>query len=882
MADAVRTTCPYCGVGCGVLAALREGLLSVAGDPDHPANRGRLCVKGAALGETVDLAGRLLRPKIGGVTASWNAALDTVAQAFAAAIAAHGPDSVAFYVSGQLLTEDYYVANKLMKGFIGAANIDTNSRLCMSSSVAGHTRAFGADTVPGCYEDLEQADLIVLVGSNAAWCHPVLFQRIEAARTARPGMRVVVIDPRRTASADSADLHLALKPGSDAALFNGLLGHLAASGAVDEDFIAQHCADFDATLKTTLTVSEVSLACDLTPNNVATFFDWFARTERVVTLYSQGINQSASGTDKVNTIINCHLASGRIGRPGLGPFSLTGQPNAMGGREVGGLANQLAAHMGFDEDSCDRVQRFWRAPAVARRPGLKAIDLFQAVDAGKIKALWIIATNPAMSLPQTKQVRHALEACEFVAVSDCVERTDTTLHADVLLPALTWAEKDGTVTNSERCISRQRSVLPPPGEAKPDWWIICEVAKRLGFAGAFNYAGPNEIFREHARLSAFENEGTRDFDIGGLATADYDALAPVQWPVRDKGDATARLFADGRFFHGDGRAHFVAVTPRPPAIEPSRDWPLLLNTGRTRDHWHSLTRTGTSPRLCRHEPEPWLSVHPEDAARFGLHDGGFAQVESPHGTALLRVRLDPRQRRGELFAPMHWSDQFAANANVGRLIASCTDPVSGQPELKCAPVRVRSTTIAWEAALLTCDPLLAHDDSIIWSRTAGAGHTAYRLAGIQNIEHWNDWAHERLGAGDWLEYQDQSLSRYRAAVLRNGRLAAALYVSAPGEGANMEWLAGLFASESIGKRERASLLAGNATSKAAHEPIICACHQIGRAAILGAIAARKLSSLEEIGRALRAGTNCGSCIPELRGLLQESEPGSTHRATHSA
>jgi assimilatory nitrate reductase catalytic subunit len=874
MPNVVRTTCPYCGVGCGVLASRRDGVLAVTGDPDHPANRGQLCVKGTALAETVGLAGRLLEPKIGGIAASWDEALDAVAGAFSTAIAAHGPDAVAFYVSGQLLTEDYYVANKLMKGFIGAANIDTNSRLCMSSSVAGHTRAFGADTVPGCYEDLEQADLIVLVGANAAWCHPILFRRIEAARAARPGMRVVVIDPRRTATADLADLHLALRPGSDAALFNGLLGYLAVIGALDQTFVAQHCMDFEAALAATLADLEISHACDLASDDVATFFDWFARTERVVTLYSQGINQSSSGTDKVNAIINCHLATGRIGRVGMGPFSLTGQPNAMGGREVGGLANQLAAHMDFNDKTCERVGRFWRAPAIARRPGLKAVDLFRAVDDGRIKALWIMATNPAMSLPESGLVRRALGRCDFVAVSDCVERTDTTLYADVLLPALTWAEKDGTVTNSERCISRQRPFLAPPGSAKPDWWIVCEVAKRLGYAEAFAYAGPDEIFSEHARLSAFENDGRRDFDIGDLAEADYDALAPVQWPVRAGGGATTRLFGDGRFFHPDGRARFVAVTPRGPAVTVTTDWPLVLNTGRTRDHWHSLTRTGTSPWLCRHESEPWLSIHPDDAQRFDVDDGGFAHIESPHGAALLRVRVDPRQRRGEVFAPMHWNDQFAARANVGRLIASCTDPVSGQPELKCAPVRVRPAALAWEATLLTRDNDASWGEELLWSRSAGAGHTAYRLAGMQPVANWGDWAHERLGAGDWIEYQDRRLGRYRAAVLREQRLASVLFVGESGLRLGMEYLSRLFERSQIERHEHVSLLAGTVSSGVADGPIICACHQVGRAAILDAIAARKLSSVDEIGRALRAGTNCGSCIPELRGLLQESMPGS--------
>ncbi len=398
--SSVRTTCPYCGVGCGVLATA-DGV--IAGDPEHPANFGRLCSKGAALGETLGSEGRLLQPHIAGRPASWEAALDTIADRFARTIAAHGPDAVALYVSGQFLTEDYYVANKLMKGFVGSANIDTNSRLCMASSVAGHQRAFGADVVPGVYEDWDEADLVILVGSNAAWCHPVLFQRLIAARAQR-GTRVIVIDPRRTATCEGADLHLALRPGSDVALFAGLVVHLADAGTVATTWVEQHTSGFAAALATARqtagTVGAVAAITGLPEADIAAFYDDFARTERVMTVYSQGVNQSSSGTDKVNAIINCHLTTGRIGRPGMGPFSVTGQPNAMGGREVGGLANQLAAHMPFDDPAApDRVRRFWRAPRLATRPGLKAIDLFDAVLDGRVKALWMeLVTVPSFSL----------------------------------------------------------------------------------------------------------------------------------------------------------------------------------------------------------------------------------------------------------------------------------------------------------------------------------------------------------------------------------------------------------------------------------------------------------------------------------------------------
>ena len=565
-----RTTCPYCGVGCGVLATPRpDGSVAIAGDPEHPANFGRLCSKGSALGDTLGPETRLLVPTIDGLAATWDDALDRIVERFAAAIAEHGPDSVAIYGSGQLLTEDYYVANKLMKGFVGSANIDTNSRLCMASSVAGHKRAFGSDTVPGTYEDLEAADLLVLVGSNLAWCHPVLFQRVAAAKTARPEMRIVVVDPRRTATCSIADLHLPIRPEGDTALFCGLLAHLARSGTVDATFVADHTNGLAEALATgTMDDAEIEAATGLPRADIARFFDLFAGTQRVVTVYSQGVNQSASATDKVNAIVNCHLATGRIGRPGMGPFSVTGQPNAMGGREVGGMANMLAAHMEL-ADPAHRaiVGSFWQAPNLATKPGLKAVELFEAVGDGRIKALWILGTNPVVSMPDATRVRAALAACPFVVVSDIVADTDTIPYAHVALPALSWGEKDGTVTNSERRISRQRAFLAPPGEARPDWWALAEIAKGLGFGAAFDYDGPAAIFEEHARLSGIENDGRRDFDLSGLVglgRAGYEALEPTRWPVCADGRSTERFFADGRFFTPDGRARIVAVKPALP------------------------------------------------------------------------------------------------------------------------------------------------------------------------------------------------------------------------------------------------------------------------------------------------------------------------------
>ncbi|MEO8114578.1 MAG: molybdopterin-dependent oxidoreductase, partial [Phenylobacterium sp.] len=583
----VRTACPYCGVGCGISATADGRALAVAGDASHPANFGRLCSKGAALGATVGLEGRLLTPMIGAREASWREATALVARRFSVTIARHGPDSVAFYVSGQLLTEDYYAANKLMKGFIGSGNIDTNSRLCMASAVVAHTQAFGADLVPGCYEDLDLARLVVFSGHNAAWTHPVVFRRMEAARAR--GQRHVVIDPRRTDTAEMADLHLPLAPQRDVRLWNGLLADLIRRGAVDRGYIAAHVAGFAqveaALARDDQSVFAVAADCGVPEADLETFYRWFADTPRTVSLFSMGANQSAQGVAKGLSILNAHLATGRIGKPGACPFSITGQPNAMGGRETGGMATTLAAHMGFDPPSRARLARFWGAPRMAERPGLKAVEMFDAVASGKIKAIWIMATNPAVSLPDAGRVRDALAACPFVVVSDCMADTDTLAFAHVKLPALAWGEKDGTVTNSERRISRQRALFAAPGQARADWRIIADVAAAMGHGEAFAWRSPAQVFREWARLTAYENTD-RFLNLGPLAALSpeaYKALQPVQWPVTAAGGA-ARLFTDGRFPTPDGRARMIPLSPQGPAEDVDPAFPLALNTGRVRDH----------------------------------------------------------------------------------------------------------------------------------------------------------------------------------------------------------------------------------------------------------------------------------------------------------
>jgi assimilatory nitrate reductase catalytic subunit len=879
---ATRTTCPYCGVGCGVLATPDgNGGAAISGDPEHPANFGRLCSKGSALGETVALESRLLHPMIRckGVLerVAWSDALDHVAHRLQHIVARDGADAVAFYLSGQLLTEDYYVANKLMKGFVGTANVDTNSRLCMSSTVAGHRRAFGADTVPGCYEDLEQADLLVLVGSNAAWCHPVLYQRMLANKQKR-GARFVVIDPRRTDTAGEAELFLGLKPGTDTALFSGLLVHLADNGALDKSYISSHTAGFDEALARARQIAgsaaATALATGLSEAEVAAFFQLFRTTERVVTLFSQGVNQSAQGTDKVNAILNCHLATGRIGKVGASPFSLTGQPNAMGGREVGGLANQLAAHMGFSPPDIDRVRRFWKAPRIATHEGLKAVQMFEAIARGEIKALWVMGTNPAVSLPDANLVREALKKLELFIVSENVRSNDTVdAGVQVLLPALAWGEKSGTVTNSERRISRQRAFLPAPGEARPDWWIMSEVAKRLGFGAAFDYKSAADIFREHAELSAFENGGSRDFDIGGLkAVTDetYDGLTPQQWPMPEGGSQQDRLFADGKFFAADRKARFIA--PEVPALktETSAGRPLRLNTGRIRDQWHTMTRTGLSPRLGSHLPEPFVEIHPDDASRFGVANDSFARVTTDYGQCILKVVVSERQQRGMLFAPIHWSEANTSGARVGALVAGFTDPYSGQPESKSTPVSIAPYEYVFRGFLLSRTELKL-PDSIWWARVAIAGGHGYLFADNGDVARWSSWL--RSVAGDDLaEYRDFGGGVYRAASFSAEHIETCLFIGPAHDAGDWEVVKALFSAESLSDDARAMLLSGRSSEGAATSgPIVCACFGVGRATICDTIASGAKTAAE-IGAKLKAGTNCGSCIPELKRLIAQAGP----------
>ena len=870
---ATLTTCPYCGVGCGVRV---DAASAVSGDAAHPANFGKLCSKGSALGDTLGLEGRLLHPMVHGERASWDFALDLVARTFQTTIDEYGPGSVAFYVSGQLLTEDYYVANKLMKGFLGSAAIDTNSRLCMASSVAGHRRAFGEDIVPGCYEDLDLADLVGLGGSNTAGCHPILYHRLTAASTQR-GAKVVVIDPRKTATCADASLHLGIAPGTDVLLWNGLLVYLADHGAIDEAYVAAHTTGFATSLAAARgdapDIDAVAAGCQIARADVETFFQWFAATPRTVSAYSQGVNQSSRGTDKVNAILNCHLATGRIGKPGAGPFSLTGQPNAMGGREVGGLANQLAAHMTFDDPAAiDRVRRFWNAPRMATAAGPKAVDMFEAVHNGQIRAIWIAATNPAVSMPNAGRVREALQRCPLVVVSDCVAETDTAAFAHVLLPAAAWGEKNGTVTNSERRISRQRAFRAPPGEGRPDWWMFAEIGRRMGFAAAFPYQTPVEVFREHARLSAFENTGARLFNIGGLAeigAAEYESLRPVQWPIPGE---SKRLLSDGVFPTPDGRGRFIATEHIAPAYAPTAERPLRLNTGRLRDQWHTMSQSGRVARLSRHAPEPCLDVHPDDAKARGLTAGGLVRITSAWGSAIARVRPSEDQAPGSVFLPMHWSDAFSADCVAGRLVNPATDAHSGQPELKHTPVEVTAIAPAAVGFLLTRERFRPRD-VLYWTRAKVESGYLYELADTapDAAERWRALL-AAAGTDDLIESTDTRRGALRIAHIADGVVRGCLFAGPPGSLPPREWMLERFASPTaIAADERPTLLSGRAAGAAEERGrIVCSCFSVGINGIVAALRSQTAVDVPSIGHLLRAGTNCGSCIPELKTLVAEN------------
>ncbi|MDG1813009.1 MAG: nitrate reductase [Porticoccaceae bacterium] len=874
----IKTTCPYCGVGCGVEASVdNNNIIAVSGDVSHPANFGKLCVKGSALHETMGDAGRLMHPKIEGRQTDWPTAIQTVADRLSQVRDQYGPEAIAFYLSGQLLTEDYYVANKLAKGFIGTGHVDTNSRLCMSSAVAGYKRAFGSDAVPCNYEDLEQCDLLVLTGSNAAWTHPVLYRRMAEAKKANPNLKIVVIDPRRTATCDLADLHLAIAPGSDNFIFSGLLHYLAANGLTDLDYIERRTEGFASALDqcASATLSNVSEQANIDLDDLATFYQWFAKTEKAITFYSQGINQSATGTDKCNAIINCHLATGKLGKVGAGPFSITGQPNAMGGREVGGLANMLAAHMDYSPENIATVAEYWGTDSTSREPGLKAVDLFDAVADGRIKAIWIMGTNPVVSMPNADTVKAALENCETVIVSDCIAETDTTATANILLPATGWGEKEGTVTNSERRISRQRSLLTPLGEARHDWWIMCQVAQAMGYQEGFAYSSPRDIFVEHAALSKFKNTGNRLFNIGALSAlseTEYDQLEPIQWPVTPESPTgTKRLFIDGRFPTPSGKAQFISSAAELPRQSLSDKFPLALNSGRIRDQWHTMTRTGRAARLLDHIEQPFVAIHPDTALAYNLKEDDLARVTTAQGDLELCVVLEIGLKPNQIFIPIHWNNQFAKSARVDSLVAPIVDGISGQPEFKFTPAIIAKIDVPCWAVLvsrnkLNCEPF------INWSLSPLDNNQGYlyQVAVSANFN-WQDFiALKRLidqgPAQAYEHYADGSASDERFICYSDQQIEMAIFThSDKSQLPGRAWLQRLFVEQVDGNYW--PLIASS--TKPDQGKQVCSCFKVSEKTITDAIE-RGACSAQELGRQLQCGTNCGSCIPELNNLITQT------------
>ncbi|MET3917316.1 assimilatory nitrate reductase catalytic subunit [Variovorax sp. OAS795] len=919
--EETRSTCPYCGVGCGVIIESDGAQITgVRGDPDHPANFGRLCTKGSTLHltatATVTRQTRLLQPMQRASRGAeptpigWDAALGGAVDKFEQVIRDHGPDAVGFYVSGQLLTEDYYVFNKLAKGLIGTNNIDTNSRLCMSSAVAGYKQTLGADAPPACYDDLKHAECLFIVGSNAAWAHPILFRRIEDAKAANPGMKIIVADPRRTDTVEIADLFLPIQPGTDVMLFNGMLHLMLWEGWTDNGYIAAHTSGFDA-LKATVrecTPDKVAQICGISKDDLLAAARMFATSPATLSLYCQGLNQSSSGTAKNAALINLHLATGQIGKPGAGPFSLTGQPNAMGGREVGGLANLLSAHRDLANPAHRaEVAALWNLPSVPEKPGKTAVEMFQAAADGEIRALWIACTNPAQSMPDQATVRRALERAEFVVVQEAFSTTSTCAFADLLLPATTWGEKEGTVTNSERRISRVRPAVPAPGEARHDWSIAVDFARRLEqrlgrTATLFPYDSAERVWNEHR-----ESTRGRDLDITGMSYAMLDTAGPQQWPLKE-GEATgrARLYEDGIFPTPDGRARFADTVYKPVAEAREARYPFSLNTGRLRDQWHGMSRTGTVGRLFGHVAEPVVQMNAQDMARRQLAEGDLVHLTSKRGSILLPARASAEIGLSQAFVAMHWGEEYLSGcsstgtplAGINALTSPAYCPTSKQPELKHTPVKILKAELPWsllamawlppETALAahqalkplmatfpfaTCVPFSGNtpgeERSGILFRAAA--HDAPADALIDRIEGLLG-----LVGSDALRYADRRRGQRRVARLvrrtdGNAGLEAFLL---GGDTSAEAWIGTLLREEIPAQTYGRLLLSPGARAPVAVQSRgqpVCTCFNVTDLAIraeLGRCTGSPEERLASLQGALKCGTNCGSCLPELKRMVR--------------
>jgi assimilatory nitrate reductase catalytic subunit len=885
-----KSACCYCGVGCGVIVR-SDGprIIAVRGDPEHPANFGRLCTKGTNLHSTAASGARALYPELRTARdeprrrVEWDSALDHAAARFAETIVAHGPDSVAFYVSGQLLTEDYYVFNKLAKGLIGTNNIDTNSRLCMSSAVAGYKATLGADAPPACYEDIDHAQCILVAGSNPAIAHPVLWRRVEDARARNPELKLIVIDPRRTETAAAADLHLQVASGTDIAVFNSMLHVLIAERMVDRAYVVRHTEGFGALAHAVRGCAPEAVApvAGVAARDIALAARGFGRARASLSLYCQGLNQSTHGTHNNAALINLHLATGQIGRPGAGPFSLTGQPNAMGGREVGGMANLLSAHRDLaDAGHRDEVARLWGVRSLPATPGKTAVELFRALADGEVRAVWIACTNPAQSMPDVGLVRRALERAEFVVLQEAYRNTETAELADLLLPASSWGEKEGTVTNSERRITRVRAAVPAPGEARADWDIAVDFARRLGgqlgradAPRLFPYSHPEQIFDEHR-----ETTRGRDLDITGLSYALLEARGPQQWPFPDGARAgKTRLYEDGVFPTASGRARFVVTPHRNTHETPDAAHPFRLNTGRLRDQWHGMSRTGTAPILFGHTPEPALSMHPDDMRALGLRGGDAVRVSNPRGELALEVEADAGLRRGDVYLPMHWGSRFMGGAGVNALTLSAFDPVSKQPELKSAAVSVSRVDLPHELVVMARIDAVGWD-GVEWLRDLlgrftlacvslfGPASACVKLR-ARSAEPFDAAALDAIDAllaadGRLVDYRDPARNLWKRLWMRDGRLVAARVSGEPSAtNAVEDALAG------DGAVLPAALVAP--ALKRAPERIVCLCLHVSETRIRAAVASG--ADLPALQETLKCGTGCGSCVTELRRLC--AEPG---------
>ncbi|HUN91761.1 MAG TPA: molybdopterin-dependent oxidoreductase [Burkholderiaceae bacterium] len=893
-----RSTCCYCGVGCGVLIEHGDGRITgVRGDPDHPANRGRLCTKGATLHLTAVRESRALFPELRDARdaarrrVGWDEALATAAGRFAAVIREHGPDAVAFYLSGQLLTEDYYVFNKLARALVGTNNVDSNSRLCMSSAVAGYKMTLGADAPPACYEDIDVADCILIAGSNAAYAHPILYRRIEDAKARNPQLRIIVVDPRRTDTAAGADLHLPVLPGTDLVLFSAMLHVLLWEGLVDWRYIREHTEGFDALREAVreLTPAHAARICGVDAEAIVTAARWFGTANAALSLWCQGLNQSVHGTHNTAAIVHLHLATGQIGRPGAGPLSLTGQPNAMGGREVGAMANLAPAHRDLgNPDDRDEVARLWGVPSLPANPGRSAVELFDAVARGEIRAVWIACTNPAQSLPNQARVREALQRAEFVVLQEAFVDVETAPYADLLLPAASWGEKEGTVTNSERRITRVRSALPPPGQARADWRIARDFARALGHAlergdaaRLFDFADTAAVFREHAATTR-----GRDLDISALGHAELERDGPQQWPYRD-GRGTARLYADARFATPGGRARFVPIALQTLAEDIDARFPLHLNTGRLRDQWHGMSRTGKVARLFNHADEARLSMHRDDLARRGIADGDLARVRSRRGEIVVRVAASEEMRAGQVFLPMHFGRRYLSHAGANELMPAAFDPHSRQPELKHAAVQVERAVLPHQELVLRSAVGAAQPQEValrwmarlhpLLSRYA---YASLALAGREMPAVVLRIAHGAATPDAWreqidalLEMPDEACLRYRdarrnvdkKALIVDGRLAG---VRLTGEVAAAAWLREMMTQARPAADLRRWILAPLAAPPSAARSrgrVVCNCLDVAESQIDAAIGGG--ADLPALQQQLRCGTSCGSCVPEIKRML---------------